>query len=81
MLGQLWKSINASKLGIDDDKAVYRKTDLEIYIHAEDSNSDSNDFSLNNKGLVKEAAIDTLEFFEHNDGDSDQTRTAILRGI
>ena len=63
---------------LDADKAVYRKTDLEIYIHAEDSNSDSNDSSLNNKGLVEEAAIKTLGFFQYDDSDSDNIRTAIL---
>ena len=56
-----------------------RKTDFEIYIHVEYSNSGSNDSSLNNKGLFKEAAIETLESFEHDDGDSDETGNAFLR--
>ena len=76
---QLWKSINASKPGIDGAKAVYGKTALEIYIHAEDRNSDGNDSSLSKKGLVEEVAIETLDFFRYDDSDSDKIRAAILQ--
>lgn len=57
---------------------MYGKTALEIYIHAEDSNSDGNDSSLSNKGLVEEVAIETLDFFRYDDSDSDKIRAAIL---
>ena len=80
MLVHSWKPIDAPKLGVDGDKAVDRKTDLEIYIHVEDSNSGSNDSSLNNKGLFREAAIETLESFERDDSESEEIGTAILRG-
>lgn len=60
------------------DEDAYGKIDFEIYIHSQENDGHSDDFSFKFIGPLQEVAVETLEYIGDGNSDSKATRPVIL---